>query len=100
MAQTRTASTAAVLVGRPRPLPPLDRILKSHAAIHTAEGIFYREVLIEACERAGLRVVRVAEAEVAAHLAGLPKLPPPWTADEKLATLAALATLRRRGASS
>ena len=103
LAQTHAAQSAAVLVGRPRPIPPLAAILKSHAAIHTAEGVFYREVLIEACERSGLRVVRVAEAEVAAHLAGLPKLPPPWTADEKLASLAALAalaTLRRRGASS
>jgi hypothetical protein len=94
------AKCAGVLVGRPRPVPALADILKSHAAIHTAEGVFYREVMIEACERSGLRVMRVPESEVAPNVADLPKLGPPWTADEKLATLAALISLSPRGAAS
>jgi len=94
------AKSAGVLVGRPRPLPPLPAILKSHAAIHTAEGVFYREVMIEACQLCGLRVARVPEKEIAARVSDLPRLGPPWTADEKLATLAALATLVPRGAAS
>jgi hypothetical protein len=94
------ASCAGVLVGRPRPLPPLADILKSHAAIHTAEGVFYREVMVEACERCGLHVIRVVEKEVAPSAPSLPKLGPPWTADEKLATLAAAISLSPRGAAS
>jgi hypothetical protein len=94
------ALCAGVLVGRPRPLPPLADILKSHAAIHTAEGVFYREVMIDVCGRCGLRVVRVPEADMTARVASLPKLGPPWTVDEKLATLAAAVSLSRRGAAS
>jgi hypothetical protein len=94
------ARCAGVLVGRPRPIPALADILKSHAAIHTAEGVFYRDVLVAACERCGLRVSRVPEAEIAARVTSLPKLGPPWTADEKLATLAAAVSLSPRGAVS
>jgi hypothetical protein len=99
------ATCAGVLVGRARELPELKEILQSHAAVHTAEGIFYREVWIEACLQRGLRVTRVVEAEVAGRTAGLPRLAPPWTADEKLACLAGWAALgesspRRRGAAS
>ncbi len=83
------AICAGVLAGRPWRAPPLANILKSHAAIHTAEGVFYREICIEACERCGVRVAAVAEREMAARVAALPKLGPPWTADEKLACLAA-----------
>jgi hypothetical protein len=88
------ATCAGVLVGRPRPIPPLAAILKSHAAIHTAEGLFYREVCIVACHQCGLRVTAVAEKEMTAHIAALPKLGPPWTADEKLASLAAWDALK------
>jgi hypothetical protein len=88
---------AAVLVGRAIALPPLESILKSHAMIHTAEGVFYREILIEACGQLGLKVERVAEKALAADLRrvdGLRRtLGPPWTQDHKLATLGALAAL-------
>ena len=102
------AECAGVLVGRPRPSPSLADILKSHAAIHTAEGVFYREILIEACHTCGLRVTTVVEKEIAANVAALPKLGPPWTADEKLACLAGWEALkgetfvipRRRGEAS
>ena len=102
------AICAGVLVGRPRPVPALADILKSHAAIHTAEGVFYREICIEACYGCGLPVCAVAENEMTARIASLPKLAPPWTADEKLACLAAWEALkdksyvipRRRGEAS
>jgi hypothetical protein len=88
---------AAVLVGRALTLPPLESILRSHAMIHTAEGVFYREILVEACGALGLRVERVAEKSMGAApglLDGLGrKLGPPWTQDYKLATLAALEAL-------
>jgi hypothetical protein len=100
MRRTHGAKSAAILVGRPRALPELAAILRSHAAIHTAEGIFYREIWIEACHQAGLRVTRVVEPNVKDRVAALPKLPPPWTADEKLATAAALLSLSRSGAAS
>ena len=96
------ASCAGVLVGRPRPIPALADILKSHAAIHTAEGVFYREVCIDACRECGLRTTAVPEKEIAVRTAALPKLGPPWTADEKLACLAAWEALgqsrNRKGA--
>jgi hypothetical protein len=89
---------AAVLVGRDMMLPPLESILKSHAMIHTAEGVFYREILVEACRQLGLCVERVPEKAVAPELHrvdGLGRtLGPPWTQDQKLATLAAFQGLR------
>jgi hypothetical protein len=88
-----------------RPLPDLKAVLASHSLIHAAEGEFYRNALARACERTGIKVSRVKEREVAiwtaarlnmtdgtlkAQLAEWGKsLGPPWTADEKLATMAA-----------
>ena len=36
----------------------LESILKSHALIHTAEGEFFRNALVEACEHCGHSGVR------------------------------------------
>jgi hypothetical protein len=88
-----------------RPLPDLRSILASHSLIHAAEGEFYRDVLARAATRAEIAVSRVKEREVAdwtqarfglsdtalkARLADYGKsLGPPWTADEKMATMAA-----------
>jgi hypothetical protein len=97
MIAAHAPACAAVLVGRALTLPPLESILKSHAMIHTAEGVFYREILVEACGALGLRVERVAEKALGAALGRLDslgrKLGPPWTQDQKLATLAALEAL-------
>jgi hypothetical protein len=97
MIAAHAPACAAVLVGRALTLPPLESILKSHAMIHTAEGVFYRDVLIEACGQLGLKVERVPEKALAADLGrvnGLGRtLGPPWTQDHKLATLGALAAL-------
>ena len=100
MIAAHAPACAAVLVGRSLTLPPLESILKSHAMIHTAEGVFYREILIEACGQLGLKVERVPEKPLAADLGkvnGLGRtLGPPWTQDHKLATLGALAALKIR----
>lgn len=88
-----------------RPLPDLRSILASHSLIHAAEGEFYRDALARACEHRGIEVSRVKEREVAdwtaarltmtdselkVRLADWGKaLGPPWTADEKLASMAA-----------
>jgi len=88
-----------------RPLPDLAGILASHSLIHAAEGEFYRDALARACAKDDLQIARIRErelpgwtasrlgwsdAQLKARLAAYGKeLGPPWTADEKLATMAA-----------
>src|SRR5689334_10911610 len=55
---------AVVLLASGRPAGDLARTLASHAAIHTAEGEFYREIIREACRRCGLMVAGVREKEL------------------------------------
>ena len=99
------ARVCAVLQGRTRELPELERILSSHPLLHTAEGIFYRQVLISASEPTGMQVLQVPERELEVRLAAALHLPAdrilprltalgrglgsPWTADQKLAAGAA-----------
>lgn len=100
---------SAILTASGRTLPSLEKILASHPLIHAAEGEFFRAVIHEACEEAGLAVIRLREHELdedvrktfgskANHLkqcvSGFGKhLGPPWTQDEKLAALAAALVL-------
>ena len=100
-----TVVATAILIGSGRPLPPLPGILRSHALIHTAEGEFFREVLIAASEHCSLDVTKVNERSIwdtAAGVFGRPvaelqrrlgqlgnMVGPPWRQDEKLASLAA-----------
>jgi hypothetical protein len=102
---------AAILLAAGRPLPPLAAILRSHPLIHTAEGEFFRDVLVAAGTHCSLEVTKVKEREVwetAAILFGLPipelqrhigqlgnSVGPPWRQDEKLASLAAWIALFR-----
>jgi hypothetical protein len=97
---------AAVLLGAGKPLPEVAKILAAHPLIHTAEGVFFREVLRRACERCGLAVTGIKEREVLEQCAGAlgvpvvelqarlsamgKKLGSPWTQDEKLSSAAAL----------
>jgi len=102
-----------LLLSSARPLPKeLAAILASHALIHTAEGEMYRDVLRAGCERAGVEVAGLRERDLLtsagqrlklapdvlrARLAALGKpLGPPWTQDEKLASLAAWLVLGGR----
>lgn len=102
---------AVVPVGRGKPLDRLEDILSSHSRMHAAEGDFYRSVVASACTGLGLEVRRVVErdlsASVARLLGGAPPEPrlkamgaalgPPWTEDQKLATLAAWSALGEEG---
>jgi hypothetical protein len=99
----------AILMASGRTLPSLDKVLASHAWIHTAEGEFFRGTVHRACEGAGLQVTRFREGELeecAKKIFGKQanqvrqrittfgkRLGAPWTQDEKLATLAAILVL-------
>jgi len=101
--------SSAVLMAAGRSLPSLLEILASHPLIHTAEGEFFRRSVINACERLKIPVTQIREREVeerakSAHgknatqilrkIAAMGgSIGPPWTADHKAATLAALLTL-------
>ena len=52
---------SAVLLASGRPLPPLSKILGSHALIHAAEGEFFREAFSKACEELDLSVTGFRE---------------------------------------
>jgi hypothetical protein len=100
----RSVVGAGILFASGRPLPDLAATLRSHALIHTAEGEFFREVLVGASDVCSLPVTRVKEREAwergaaalrlgAADLQRLiaelgRSLGPPWRQDEKLASLA------------
>jgi hypothetical protein len=105
MTADHDVSGIAILLSSGRPLPELGKILASHALIHSAEGEFYRDALRAAGEALSLTVFGVKEKELFASASQQLKSSPeklkaqldsfkqsvgtPWTADEKLATLAA-----------
>ena len=100
---------AAVLLASGRPLPALANILASHPLIHTAEGIFFRQAFSTACETLSLSVTGIRERDlgeslrkafgqatprIQKHISTLGRsLGPPWTTDQKTATLGALLVL-------
>jgi hypothetical protein len=102
---------AAVLLSAGRPLPELGKTLASHAMIHAAEGEFFRQAFHDACSTLNIPVTRIrerdlderAKAVLSRDAAGLKKriaalgkiLGPPWTSDQKAATLAAALVLTR-----
>jgi|SRR5579864_1304187 hypothetical protein len=95
----------ALILASARPLPSLDRILASHALIHTADGELFRDALAYAAERcdlarftvkqrelldSGCKTLRLTPDTLALRLAALGKpIGSPWTQDEKFASLAA-----------
>ncbi len=87
-----------VVLGSGKALPALEGILASHALIHTAEGEMFRNVLVWAAQEHRLPVTGVREKELDAtwlkRIGSLGKLiGPPWTQDQKYATVAALMAL-------
>jgi hypothetical protein len=100
-----TVRLAVVPTGRARTAPTFADIVKSHTAIHAAEGDFYRDVVAQACGGLGLDVSRLAERDLlleasrslGVHAIALESrlktmghdLGPPWSEDQRLATLAA-----------
>jgi len=98
-----------LLLASGRPLPDLESILASHALIHSADGELFRDAIADAAKKNRLTVVRVKEkeaigeaasrlrveaGELQRRVAALGKtIGPPWTQDQKLATLVAWMTL-------
>src|SRR5258707_4211494 len=52
------------LLSSGRPLPALEKILASHALIHTADGELFREAILHASSRCGLRDFRIKDKEL------------------------------------
>ncbi|MBZ5506834.1 MAG: hypothetical protein LAO78_15365 [Acidobacteriia bacterium] len=102
---------SAILLSSARPLPGLDKILGSHALIHTAEGEFFRLAFRQAFERLEIPVIGIRErelddyaqkvfgkatAEVHKNIDSAGRsLGPPWTNDQKTAALAAAIVLKQ-----
>jgi hypothetical protein len=98
-----------LLMSSSRALPELPSILASHALIHSADGELFRDALARAASREGWTIVKIAEKELSANAAAALRAPaselqnrvqiagkslgPPWTQDQKLATLAAWVVL-------
>ena len=111
-AQKYRVTGCAILMSAARPLPRLEKILAAHPLLHTAEGQFFRDAFAKACESNAIPVTKIKERDLEialqekfcrhaaqiknkVHLAARP-LGPPWTTDQKLATLAALLLLSSR----
>ncbi|MGH8298127.1 MAG: hypothetical protein ACRES6_02445 [Steroidobacteraceae bacterium] len=73
------------IVAKDGTLPDLDKVLATHARIHSAEGFFYRDLFREACQ-IPCRIIPPASLDIstAGKLATRP-----WGRDQKLAALAA-----------
>ncbi|MDE3136462.1 MAG: hypothetical protein KGL59_07800 [Acidobacteriota bacterium] len=94
-----------LLTASGRPLPALAEILASHALIHAAEGEFFRDAVRRACDQLQIRICGYRQKDLSAQAksafgAAAPRirieienlgraLGPPWTSDQKTATLAA-----------
>src|SRR5881296_896682 len=101
-----------LLLASGRPLPALEKILASHALIHTADGELFREALLHASNRCGLRDFRIKEKELLDRAGQVLRLKgnalmrrvtelghsfgAPWSQDEKFATLVAWLALEVR----
>lgn len=98
--QGHEAVACGLLLGSGKPLPELPAILASHPLLHTAEGQMFRDVLSWAVSACNLPVTAMPEKQVpAASLSAIDKLGktigPPWTQDQKYATVAALMALEK-----
>jgi hypothetical protein len=103
-----------LLLASGRPLPALEKILASHALIHTADGELFRDALLHASSRCGLRDFTIKEKELLARTGEVFRAKPnelmrrvtelgrsfgaPWSQDEKFATLAAWLALVSKSA--
>lgn len=104
-----TLGVAVVPIGRAKAPDRWEDIIKSHSHMHAAEGDFYRGVVASACTNLGLEVRRVVERDLPGQVGKRLRidgpalalqlksfgaaLGPPWTEDQKLATLAAWSCL-------
>lgn len=102
-------SRCGLLLASGRVLPSLDRILASHALIHTADGELFRQALLDASRSCGLPPFTIKERELVdtasrtlgvrrdaltRRLTALGKpFGAPWSQDEKFAALVAWLSL-------
>jgi hypothetical protein len=94
-----------LLLASGRPLPELEKILASHALIHTADGELFRGAVLHASARCSLCEFTIKEKELLDRAGQVFRAKPngllrrvtelgrecgsPWSRDEKFATLAA-----------
>ena len=111
-AQGYRLTRCGLVLASGRPLPHLAQILASHALIHTADGELFRGALLHASARCDLvsvtakqrellseasRVLHVEPDELTRRITGLGReIGPPWSQDEKFASLAAWVALASR----
>src|SRR6267378_2658919 len=97
--------SCGLILASGKPLPKLEKILASHAVIHTADGELFREAILHASGRCGLGNFIVKERELLDRAGQSLRRKPddlmrrvtelgrplgaPWSQDEKFATLAA-----------
>ena len=109
LARPHGSLVAVGVTGFPRDVPTLDRVLKSHALLHLAEGELYRGAICDAADARGLTVVPIHPkdgiSDTAHALGEAPErfaqrlvdlrtdVGAPWQADHRFATAAALAAL-------
>lgn len=102
----------AVLVGSPMPGWSVDEILAVHFRMHKAEGVLFRDALVQAAKEFKIQAIEIPEKELWNHAEHELKTPankltaqmttlgkaagPPWGKDQKEAALAALIALRPR----
>jgi hypothetical protein len=105
-----------LLLASGRPLPVLEKVLASHALIHTADGELFREAILHASGRCGLsefttrdkelldvagRKFHLRPAELLRRVAELGKeIGAPWSQDEKFATVVAWLALNAKTSSA
>lgn len=100
---------AGVVLGGGRPGVTLSQALSTHAAMHGAEGWLFREALMGASQKCGLKTVGISERELPARAASAletsksavselvgetgRRYGSPWGRDQKAALLAAIVAL-------
>jgi hypothetical protein len=103
--------TACAILAKPGELPSFEDIVAAHPRIHTAEGVFYRDVLRAAAEarriptrvlapsaleKTAASALRLRPERVAALLAEAGRVAGrPWAKDQKTAALAAWTALAK-----
>ena len=112
--QGMAIKSCGLILASGKPLPNLEKVLASHALIHTADGELFREAIVHASVRSGLAMNTVKERELldragkafrmksAALLRRVTELGrplgAPWSQDEKFATVAAWLALASKPA--
>lgn len=108
-AQGYELNRCGLLLASGRTLPDLAHILASHSLMHAADGEFFRGAILDAADRCSLeattikerdvldsasKALRLKPAQLMRRIADLGRvLGPPWSQDEKLASLAAWTAL-------